>query len=235
MVRAGLIWCCLVTTLSAATVEPKSPISPYRLVRVHLEPGERAWILSSSFEPVDAQSCTPDLIVWTGPPGRYAILTWTEASQSQQIVVIGGTPPPTPPDPDPPNPPGPDPPNPPDPPAPTTVLNEFGVGAATYAAAIKINRPAEAAVLATAARGALNKLVEGRITPVGAEAMVRTAREGVAGDWSSWEAAVEQAMQAAVAKYGGGSLRYRDYFLELAVAMETAAATKQSRQSVRTR
>lgn len=224
MVRACLIWCCLVAALSAATVEPPSPIAPYKLVRVHLEQGERAWILSSSFEPVDAQYCTPDLIVWTGPPGRYAILTWTEASQSQQIVVIGGTPPPTPPDPDPPNPPDPPPPNPPDPPAPATVLNEFGVGAVTYAAAVKLNRPAEAAVLATAARGALNKLVEGRITPVGAEAMLRTAREGLAGDWSSWETAVEQALQAAIDKYGSGSLRYRDYFLELSVALEAAAA-----------
>ena len=223
MVRAFLFWCCTSAALSAATVEPASPIPPHRLVRVHLEPGERAWILSSSFEPVDAQYCTPDLIVWTGPPGRYAILTWTEASQSQQVVVIGGTPPPNPPDPDPPNPPNPpDPPNPP----PVTVLNEFGVGAATYAAAVKINRPAEAATLAAATRAALNKLVEGRVTPVGAEAMVRTARSGLAGDWSSWEVAVEQAMRDAIAKYGSGALRYRDYFLELAVALEAAAGQK---------
>ena len=93
-----------------------------------------------------------------------------------------------------------------------------------YQEALKVNRPDESRVLGDGARLALNALIEGRVTPVGAEAVLKSKRELLQGNWQGWETEVEQAMTAAIAKYGGGALRYRDYFLELAVALETAGA-----------
>ena len=212
------------TLIQAAEVIPAGVVPPYSLVRVNLEAGERAWIISEKFTAVDVEQCGSRL-VWTGPPGRYAILSWTESQQTQQIVTIGGTGP-NPPDPPNPPPPNPDPPNPPDPPTPPpiAILNDYGIGGIAYQEALKVNVPAEARVLGDAARLALNALIEGRVTPAGAEAVLKSKRELLKGNWQGWEAKVEQAMAAAIAKYGGGALRYRDYFLELAVALETAGA-----------
>lgn len=193
---------------AGAVVKPENPIPEHKLVRVELEEGERAWILSSSFEPVDVVQVGTKLLVWTGPPGKYAVLSWTETAQSQKIVVIqGGTP---------------EPPDPPDP-QPSKVLNDFGIGLVAYQEAKKIGRPVESKDLATAARLALQKLVEGKTTPAGAESYLRARREALASDWTPWETAVEKAIAAAIKKYGSGSLRYRDYMLEIAVALEEAA------------
>jgi len=94
-----LVFLYLVSLVGAAEVSPPSPIPEHHLIRVTLAEGERAWILRSDFQPVDLLWASAErIVVWTGPPGRYAILTWTDTGQGQQIVeIVRGSPPPPPP------------------------------------------------------------------------------------------------------------------------------------------
>lgn len=220
VILVALVLLC--NTIPAATVEPSGIVPPYTLIRVRLAEGERAWILSSSFEPVDLELCNSALIVWTGPPGKYVVLTWTPTTQGQMLVNIGTPPTPPPPIP-PPDPPPPTPP-PPDPPGPDVkVPNEYGIGKVAYTEALKVGKPAEAAELAAAAKNALSKLVTGATTPAGAEAIVRTKREQLSAAWGSWEQAVEAALAKAIAANGSGALIYRSYMLEITEGLLAAA------------
>lgn len=210
-------WLYCISSTWGVEVTPAGIIPPYRLVRVKLDVGERAWIISSTFEPVDTEQYQ-QLIVWTGPPGRYAILSWTETGQSQTFVEIGdsGPGPTPPPDPDPPEPPEPD----PQPPA--KVLNDFGIGKVAYEKAVLVRRPLEAAELGQTTRQALAGISQGRLTPAGAEALIRTKRKSFTGDWAPWETAVEEALSKAISQWGGGALQYRNYLIEIATGLEAA-------------
>jgi hypothetical protein len=199
---------------------PVNPVPPYKFIRIKPVVGERVWVLKSDFSGVEIVQAKDGSIVFVGPPGKYAVLGWTEDSQSQALVVIDGkTPEPPGPDPPGPDPPGPDPPG-PDPPTPdpSNVLNEFGIGAKAYVAAVKVKRPTEARQLATAYSHAMAR-VPSHWTPALAEAYVRSEREKLGAAWSAWETEVEAAMEEAIKKHGSGGYRYRDYFKEISAAL----------------
>lgn len=86
-------------TVDALDVTPGNPVPPFTLVRIKLDPGERAWILGADLMPVDVEKTASGGLVFTAKPGRYAILAFTETSQEQRIVEIkdDGPPPPPPP------------------------------------------------------------------------------------------------------------------------------------------
>lgn len=124
-----LIAWLVVATASWAATPPASPVPPYTLVRVKLEPGEKATVLADGFMPVEVVRAESE-IVWTGPPGRYGVLVITESGIEAFPVVIQGSAPPRP------NP-GPNPgPDPEPPPGPVDVPNEMGVGQVAYDNAI---------------------------------------------------------------------------------------------------
>ena len=104
MIRALLVagWLfSLAGTAGCLEVTPGNPVPAYSLVRVTLGEGERAWVIGSDLMPVDVAK-TDFGLVFTGKPGRYAVLAFTAETQDQAIVEIGGA-----------NPgPGPDPPGP---------------------------------------------------------------------------------------------------------------------------
>lgn len=203
----------LASVAFSAEIVPSGIVPPHSLVRVKLLAGERVWVLASSFEPVDVQACTAEnLLIWTGQPGRYVVLSWTADSQSQTVVTIGQPdPPPPPPDPDPP---------PPPPPTPDKVPNQFGLGLPSYQAAKRIGKAEEAARFALQLHKIARELGEQRLTAIQAEAAARTFRLALSTSWSQWEQAIEPALKRALQEHGSGALAYRDFFYELARGLE---------------
>lgn len=154
MRKLMLAWLLLCAVTSAATVPETS--KPYSLVRVKLEAGERATVLSASLLPVEVVR-TFEGICFTGPPGRYAVLViGAEDITTKFCEITGGKPVP-------PNPPGPTPPEPPEPtpPAPTDE-----VARRLYPLIIAVGDKATAANLAASYRSVLSKLDDKSITSV---------------------------------------------------------------------
>jgi hypothetical protein len=187
----------------------------FTLIRVNLAEGERAWVLNQDFTPVDVAQTTNGL-VFTGPPGRYAVLAFSETTQDQKIVeIVGDIPDPGPgPDPDPP----PDPDNPP-----SDLLTKYGLGLVSWREARALRKPAEARTLSQAYIQAANALNEHRMTSSGAQEYVRRIRSQLASDWATWEHGVESALARAVAQHGDTLLHWRNYFYEIGKALEAAA------------
>lgn len=207
----------------ALEVTPASPVPPYTLIRVKLEAGERAWVLGADLLPVDVAR-TETGLVFTGKPGRYAILAFTDATQDQRLVEIrkSDTPdPPSPPDP-------PDPPPPPPHPVPNDLIQKYGIGLVAWEQATSVSRPAEARTLSLAFYAAANSLQEHRITVAGALGYVRSVRETLSSDWIKWERAVEPLLSKAAVQ-GQTTLHYRNYFYEIAKALEIAGRVMTSK------
>lgn len=211
-------------------ITPANPVPPYTLVRVHLAEGERAWVIGADLSPVDVAQ-TAGGLVWTGPPGRYAVLSWSALDQQQHMVVIGGTTP-TPPTP---NPPTPDP-NPPTPPGPTPdvpptdLLVKYGLGLESWRSAVSVGRPEAARTLASAYLLAATNLHQSRCTVSQALASVRDARSKLAGDWTPWDSAVEAALQRAVDTHGSTTAHWRNYLYEIGKSLEIASRVSIIRQ-----
>lgn len=95
--------------LRAATVPESVPLGKF--VRVKLDAGEKAIVLSQDFSPVDIIA-TPDSLAFTGLPGRYVVVVLKGDEQPQQFFtkIVGLKPEPKP-DPKPDDPPKPPPDN----------------------------------------------------------------------------------------------------------------------------
>ncbi|TXH44119.1 MAG: hypothetical protein E6Q97_33200 [Desulfurellales bacterium] len=93
--------------LRAATVPESVPLGKF--VRVKLDAGEKAIVLSQDFSPVDIIA-TPDSLAFTGLPGRYVVVVLKGDEQPQQFFtkIVGLKPEPKP-DPKPDDPPKPPP------------------------------------------------------------------------------------------------------------------------------
>lgn len=110
---AFIVIAAFASLLMGATVPESVPLGKF--VRVKLDAGEKAIVLSQDFAPVDIVSTT-DSLAFTGLPGRYVVVVLKGDEQPQQFftAITGTVPPPTPdlkPDPkpdDPPTPPKPD-------------------------------------------------------------------------------------------------------------------------------
>lgn len=114
---AFIVIAAFASLLMGATVPESVPLGKF--VRVKLDAGEKAIVLSQDFSPVDIVS-TPDSLAFTGLPGRYVVVVLKGDEQPQQFftAITGTVPPPTPdpkPDPKPDDPPTP-------PPTPTDVV-----------------------------------------------------------------------------------------------------------------
>lgn len=106
-VVAFIVIAAFTSLLSGATVPESVPLGKF--VRVKLDAGEKAIVLSQDFAPVDIVT-TADSLAFTGLPGRYVVVVLKGDEQPQQFFtkIVGTVPPPTPdPKPDDP-PPGPD-------------------------------------------------------------------------------------------------------------------------------
>jgi len=100
----------LVLLLVCCGAKAPEQVDEHRLVRVTLEDGERATVFAEGLFPVDSERSYGGL-VFTGPPGRYAVVVIRPDDIQTLFVNIGKSP-------NPPNPPDPPGPNPPDPPVP---------------------------------------------------------------------------------------------------------------------
>jgi hypothetical protein len=99
-----------VTPLIADSVPDTVP--EHSLVRVVLNPDEKCFVLSTGLMPVEVIK-TDEGVVFTGAPGRYAVLMFSDTASNQEFVEIiprglppapvppGPVPPPVPPVPDP--------------------------------------------------------------------------------------------------------------------------------------
>lgn len=112
-VVAALVAVVVILTVTqlicGATVPESVPLGKF--VRVKLDAGEKAIVLSQDFAPVDIIS-TPESLAFTGLPGRYVVVVLKGDEQPQQFftAITGAVPPPTPdpkPDPKPDDPPKP--------------------------------------------------------------------------------------------------------------------------------
>lgn len=129
----------LAAIANGADVLPEYP--QHSLVRIKLAPDETVAVLSQDFLPIDLVTLPGELAVFTGPPGRYAVIVSGGQGITGVVVtrIVGQVPPgPNPPGP---TPPGPTPPNP-------DVPNKYGVGLAAYTAAVAVGKPAEAVTMA---------------------------------------------------------------------------------------
>lgn len=225
MRTATALWVTLLTSTGlAAEVTPPSPVPSHRLVRVTLAAGERAWVLGADLSPVDLAQ-TANGLVFTGAPGRYVVLSWTESSQSQTLVVIAGdSPKPTPTPPDPPPTPTPD-------PVPNDLIDAAGIGLASWRAAQSVGRPAEARTLSSAYLLAASQLHQSQITASAALANVRQARQPLSAGWSAWEQVVESALRQAVDTHGGTRDHWRNYLYEIGKSLEIAGRVSVIRKS----
>lgn len=111
-VVAFIVIAAFASLLMGATVPESVPLGKF--VRVKLDEGEKAIVLSQDFSPVDIIA-TPDSLAFTGLPGRYVVVVLKGDEQPQQFFtkITGAVPPPTPdpkpdPKPDDPKPPRPD-------------------------------------------------------------------------------------------------------------------------------
>lgn len=109
---AAIVILAVTQLLRGATVPESVPLGKF--VRVKLDEGEKAIVLSQDFSPVDIIS-TFDSLAFTGLPGRYVVVVLKGDEQPQQFFtkITGTVPPPTPdpkpdPKPDDPKPPRPD-------------------------------------------------------------------------------------------------------------------------------
>ena len=137
--------CCL----EAAEVATQQ--SEHTLVRVTLETGESAGVLSKDFTTIDYAAIDGG-IVWTAPPGRYAVIVSGGTAGMQILPVqIGRADPPAP-GPVPPDPPGPTPPEPLD-----------GVGSRLYPIIKQVGDKATALKLASSYRTVLEAMNDGSI------------------------------------------------------------------------
>lgn len=212
----------------AVEVTPKSPVPRDSLVTVRH--GGYCWvigIINGQFAPVRTHECQGQL-VFVGPPGSYLVYGVEKVDeqqrQFQEIVQIVGS------GPDPGPGPGPDPTPDPDDRLPDGLENAYGIGGPAYLQALRVGTAADLEALATAYGNAARYLHELRLTPVRAMEQLREVRQKMAGDWTHWEKAVEDATQKAVEKYGGGILAYRDYCREIGGALSFAAKKKKSNQ-----
>lgn len=153
--RTLIVWALLCACSLAAEVPTTAPV--YSLVRVKLETGERATVLSAALVPVDSIR-TYEGIAFTGPPGRYAVLViGTEDVETKFCEIVGAKPPVPPP----PNP-GPDPePEPDEPDAPLDAT-----GARLYPIIKRIPDKPSMVKIAGNYRAVLNDLNAGTITNV---------------------------------------------------------------------
>lgn len=83
---------------SAATISPPNPVPTFSLVRVTPGQGERVWVLpwANNPTPVDVVEAKNGDVVFTGPPGMYAVLWLSPNGQGQAFVQISGEVPPGP-------------------------------------------------------------------------------------------------------------------------------------------
>lgn len=219
-------WLVVLTTLTpcggtawSLEVTPANPVPPFSLVRVRLEAGERAWVLGSDLLPVDVERTATGL-VFTGRPGRYAVLSFTETSQDQHLVEIAGQVPTPPTPPIPPVPPVP--PTPPPHPVPNDLVNRYGLGLVSWEQAASIGKPAEARMLSQAFLAASTALHEHRMTIDQAAASVRQARAGLSSGWSTWELAIEPLLVKVATEQGMTVAHYRNYLYEIGKSLEIA-------------
>jgi hypothetical protein len=110
-----LVWLMAAGVLEAIEIEPASPAPIHRLVRVRYAAGAEVFVLAvrdGELVDVDLYDAGTGLLVFTGPPGSYAILGKEHNQRFQKVIKISG---PSPPGPEPPGPepPGPEPPTPP--------------------------------------------------------------------------------------------------------------------------
>lgn len=147
-ILAALVACASATCGMAAEILPGPSVPPYTLCRVRLAEGERVWILpwGATATPPEVETAANGDLVWVAPPGQYAVLWFSQTSQGQAFVTIGG---------DVPIPPGPGPdPTPPLPPGPAPE----GFAGDVYREAIKVGMPTECKQVATALRGAITAI-----------------------------------------------------------------------------
>lgn len=139
----------------AAEVSPQQ--REHTLVFVQLADGESAGVLSKDFTPID-YAPSDNGIVWTAPPGRYAVIV-SGGLTGMQILPVEIKAAIVPPGPVPPGPvpPGPD----PVPPTPPEPLD--GVGSRLYPIFVAIGDKPNAAKLATNFRTVLNGMNDGSI------------------------------------------------------------------------
>lgn len=144
----GIISAISVVQGWTAEIIPGPVVEPYRLVRVRPAAGERVWVLPWVQQPtaIDVVTAENGDIVWTGPPGVYAVLWLSADGQGQSFVRIGDSP----------NPPVPVPPGPgPKPPQ--------GFAGKVYEKARAVNRPADCGRVAGAFRNVLSAVRAGGI------------------------------------------------------------------------
>lgn len=212
----------LLTSARGAEVLPPNPVPRDSLVEVKHD--GHCWVIGlvdGKFREVATHDC-PGTTVFCGPPGSYLVYGFEKEQRFQHVVeIVDGTPKPDPPAPDPPTPqpPKPDPPKPQ--PVPDSVERLYGIGPTAYTAALQTGSTAgDFQRLASAYRQASVYMHEMRLTPDTAQRQLRELRPQLSGNWSAWESQVEAKLSAALQKYGGGQLVWRDCFREIASALE---------------
>lgn len=205
--------------LFALEVSPKNPVPLYSQVHIALDEGERCWILKQDFTPVEVVEKKSGGLCFTGPPGRYVVLGFSNTGQSQAVVQIGGnSPTPVPPGPD--NPPGPTP-------------DRFGLTKISAASRSKIGEAgrghmgaiaANFAATASAAKAGTFKDTKAAVASVQAANKVVLVDQSQA--WNAWRAWSNDVGFALDALKNGGRLTtiddYADAFNEISAGLMQA-------------
>lgn len=207
--RSLILWALLCACSLAAEVPPTSPV--HSLVRVKLDTGERATVLSAALVPVDVVR-TYEGIAFTGPPGRYAVLVIGTEDVETKFCEIVGTKPPKPPEP------GPEPE--PEPDNPDEPLD--ATGAKLYPIIKRIPDKPSMVKIATNYRAVLNDLNAGTITNVHeARTKLASLNSGMT-LVQSWRPAIE-AMTAELNAAVGDMERIKKVMRGTIAALELAA------------
>lgn len=216
-------WLAIAFTLRAIptiayALDVPAKVAPYSLVRVKLDEGERCFVLAADLSPVEIARIQGGL-VFTGPPGRYAVLAFTDNESSQRIVTIGTDPGPGP---KPPIPPGPAP----------DVPNAYGVGKIAYDQAVRVARPAHCTAIAGVFDAASVRLLSLN-SPDSIDDINLVVREihdqttaAVGADvslWSPWRASMNEAFNALWRSGRTTKADCAGAFKEVSIALRQAA------------
>ena len=157
------------------------------------------------------------VILFAGGVGDYLAIGTNPDKPSepfQLLVRVRDGPTPDPVDPDDPDPPTPT-------PVPDNIPNQYGIGAASYRAAIAINNTSQAQQLARGYEKAVFALGDRSATLTTALTIVRNERNNLGSAWNSWEQTVEPLLKTAVSK-DRSIPAIQQYLIEIQKSLELA-------------
>lgn len=207
-VVVAIVFLSLAQLTCAATVPESVPLG--RFVRVQLDEGEKAIVLSQEFAPVDIIA-GDKMIAFTGLPGRYVVVVLKGDEQPQQFFtqITGAVPP--------------NPPQPPQPPGPV-LPRPSGLAGEVYDQAIKINQPKTCLTYAARLDSVISQIGAGALRDINStQAAIRSSMAGVAPGDPWWIEFGKWINQAANSRPETNTLSgMKDFLTEVVAGLDAA-------------